>query len=129
MADTVTKAEAQLIAQEATEKALEKYAKHLPDIMKPVMFEVSEIVARRSDEGFNKLFTLIFGADVKDQNHLRDLHKDLFYLRDQRVAYDDRRKVVRQEILRASIRWVGTCAVSAAAAVLLLLGINPPPHP
>lgn len=129
MPDTVTKAEATLIAQDAAEKALHKHAEHLPNAMKPVMYEVAETVARRGTADMHKLFSTIFGADVTNQEHLRDLHKDLFHLRDQRVTYEARRRVVRQEFYRAMFKYAGVVLFSAITAVAILLGIRLPPPP
>jgi hypothetical protein len=124
MADTVTKAEATLIAQDAAKTALHEHQASLPQMLKPVMYEVAENVARRGQKDLQHLLTAVFGADVANQEHLRDLHKDLYWLRDNRVAHDERKKIARQELLRSAFKLMGTCALAAIAAICAVVGLK-----
>lgn len=129
MSETMHKAEVQLIAQEAADKAVAKHSEQIPKLMKPTMYEVAETVARRNKEDLGNLFTQIFGADVKNQEHMRDLHKDLYYLRDQRLSYEARKTLARQEIYRAIIKYVTMTVAAAMVSLAMLFKLsNPPPH-
>lgn len=124
MSEAVSVAEATLIAQDAAKKALHEHAETLPLLMKPVMYEVAETVARRQKADMHNLFTVVFGADVTDTDHVRDLHKDLFYLRDQRVGHEARKAVQRQEAWRAFFKLIGQGMAAAIIALGMLLGLN-----
>ena len=120
----VSVAEATLIAQEAAGKALKTHTDNLPALMKPVMYEVAETVARRNSADNHKMLTTIFGADVTNQDHLRDVHKDLYYLRDLRISHEQRVSMRRQEFWRATWRYAILALVTGAGAILALVGVN-----
>lgn len=114
----VTIAEAKLIARDAADAALDKQSKELPSLLKPVMYEVAESVAARTQRDFIGIFSKVMGADVLDDEHIRDIHKDLYWLRDQRVAKERRITMAFDNIIGSGTKWSVIAALSAAAAYL-----------
>jgi len=81
----ITKAEVTLIARDAATEAVDRYNDSLPVMLKPTMYEVAENVASQTEKTFIKLFSKVIGADVLNDDHVRDFHKDIYYLRDKRL--------------------------------------------
>jgi hypothetical protein len=128
MGETLHKAEVEIIARDAAAHALEKHAHDLPRLMKPTMYEVAETVARRNSEDFHKIFKHLFGLDTGDLEHVRDFHKDLYFLRDQRMSHEARRALLRREMLRSTVKYFSQALVAAALALFAIFGYSPP-HP
>ena len=124
MTEGVSVAEAEIIARDAAKAALREHAETIPKLMKPVMYEVAETVSARATSDMHRLFNHVFGADVTNEQHLRDLHKDLYFLRDQRVSYEQRRAIARQEVVRSVVRSITQALAAAIIAVLMLFGLN-----
>lgn len=96
----MSKAEAMLIARDAAAEALDQHAKQLPIILKPVMYEVAENVNAMATKNFNMLLSKLLTADVMNDEHIRDFHKDLYYLRDKRVQHESDTATARQEVVK-----------------------------
>jgi hypothetical protein len=121
MAETVSKAEMQLIAQDAATRALDEHTDNLPRILRPMCYDVAEIVAKRQEQALHALISNIFGADVTDKNQVREVQRDLFYLRDKRTDHDKSVRVVKDQVIRSAVR-VGILLFFAGC--MLYLGFN-----
>lgn len=118
---TVTRLEAQGIAKDAAQEALDRHMKLLPDALKPMIYEVAEKVAAKGEAAMRELFSSIFGVDVENKDHVRELQKDLYWARDRRIEHEQDRRMVRSAVRIGALRVAGYILLTA---MLTLLGVK-----
>lgn len=124
MGDDIGRAEVTLIAQEAADKAIEKHHKQLPLLLKPVMTEVAETVAHRQRQDYHHMIGRVFGADIDNADHVREVNKDLFHLRDLRIAAEHIKKTAREAIIRTVAKMAGSTLITVLGAVAIIIGFR-----
>lgn len=111
----ISRLEAQNIARDAAQEALDRHMKLLPDALKPVMYEVAEKVAQRGQNAMTEIFSNLFGVDINNREHVRELQKDLFWARERRQESEDDRRLVKEALKVGVMKLLGSAILLGLA--------------
>lgn len=120
----MTPLEVQAITQNVLKEFSADQEKRLPQLMAPLMYEVAEKIAARSEAAQALLLSNIFGLDITDKEKVATFQRDLFWLRDKRVESEAERKIIRHAVTVGTLKALFMGIIGAATALLAVLGLK-----
>lgn len=121
--ETVNKAESELIAQRAAENALQRHMQSLPELLKPMMYEVAEKVSERNRKAVVDLMGVMLGTNLENKDDLKQLSLDAYFVRQKRMKEEVREQVIAEVSTRTILGWGLKAVITLCAAGLVAIGV------